>query len=204
MKRFIFTVPIQPDGSLHKAHYESTESDEKLTTDRQTCFPIIVPMSTSVKKGERIKVTAILIDRTFVPKNYELFKNELNELAKEIGFEYEINEIRMPNTEDAKTHIDLFKNLARQFASNRDEEIYACITYGTKPMPMLMLMALTYAYKLCDSFTVETIVYGAFDHDTKRSRIFDVSGLFYLDSAVNNMADLSLEDPLKLIDEFTV
>lgn len=204
MKRFIFTVPLQPDGALHLSHYESGDGCELLKTERLTRFPIIIPMSKAVKKGEKINVTAILIDRDTVPNNYRLFKEELDALANEIGFEYELSEITMPNKEDAVTHVDLFKALARVFASTSDEELYACTTYGTKPMPMLLLMALTYAYKVCTGFTVEAIVYGAFDHSAGKSRIYDVSGLFYLNSAVNNMANLELEDPLKLIDEFTV
>lgn len=204
MKRFIFTVPIQPQGALHLSHYEPGDSCALLKNDRMTRFPIIIPMSNAVKKNEKIKITAVLIDRANVEKIYELFRSEVESLADEIGFEYELSEIRMPNNEDAVTHINLFKELARVFAASDGEELYACITYGTKPMPMLLLMALTYAYKICNGFTIEAIVYGAFDHSDNKSRVFDVSGLFYLDSAVNNMADLGLSDPLKLIDEFTV
>ena len=204
MKRFILTVPIQPEGSLKELHYSCEEDNVLLKTDRETCFPIIIPISNSVKTGEHIKVTVVLIDRPTVPANYERFKEELNAVASEIGFTYEISELKMPDKEDTVTHITLFKDMARLFVSNKDEELYACITYGTKPMPIIMLMALTYAYKLGDDFTIESIVYGSYNHTTHISTIYDVSSLFYLNSAVNNMAGLDLVDPLKLIDEFTL
>ncbi len=208
MKRFILTIPIQTGRGLKKVHYECGDGTELLKNNRETSFPIIVPMSNAVKKDETIKVTALLIDREKVPVNYELFKQELDELANEIGFKYELNDIRMDDREDSKTHLKLFKDLAREFAGSSDEELYASITYGTKPMPMLMLMALTYAYKLCDSFTIESIVYGSMVHSTDDSVppkccIYDVSSLFYLNSAVNNMAGLDLDDPLALIDQMT-
>ena len=209
MKRFILTIPIQNKGNLAKLQYDCADGTELLKNARETSFPITIPMSNAVKKGEKIKVTSLLIDRKRKKKNYETFKQELSELAKQIGFEYELNEIKMENKEDSKTHHKLFSDIARVFASSRDEELYACITYGTKPMPMLMLMALTYAYKLCDSFTIESIVYGSVVHNSDKTlpmkgHIYDVSSLFYLNSAVNNMAGLDLEDPLKLIDDITM
>ncbi|MDE6789873.1 MAG: TM1812 family CRISPR-associated protein [Ruminococcus sp.] len=202
MKRFISTIPIQPEGSLHKTNYLLMEDNALLKTDRTTRFPILIPLENSVSEGEKIIVTVILIDRPNVPRNYELFKEELKELSQLKKFTYEIVEVRTPDSEIAKNHLDLFKNISTLFANNRDEELYACITYGTKPMPMLLMMALTFAYKLCDSFTIESIVYGGFEHSLNQSFIYDVSSMFYLNSAVNNMANLDIEDPLKIIDGF--
>lgn len=202
MKRFIMTVPIQPEGSLHKVHYESIAGEEWLSSQMETRFPITIPIEKNVSSGEKIKITAVLIDRENVPENYGLFKEEIEQLSQEKNFEYEISEVRMPNAEDQNTHMKLFKDIARIFADSDNEELYACITYGTKPMPMLTLMALTFAYKLCDNFTIESIVYGSFDHSTKKSYIYDVSSLFYMNSAVNNMAKLGMENPLGLLENF--
>ena len=202
MKRFISTIPIQPKGALYKTNYLLKEDNALLKTDRTTMFPILIPLENSVSEGEKIIVTVILIDRPNVSYNYDLFKEELEELSKLKKFTYEIAEVRTPDTEIAKNHLELFKNISALFADSKDEELYACITYGTKPMPMLLMMALTFAYKLCDSFTIEAIVYGGFEHTLKQSFIYDVSSMFYLNSAVNNMANLDIEDPLKIIDEF--
>lgn len=206
MKRFISTIPIQPEGMLHKTRYllkEENSDNALLKTERDTCFPILIPLENSVSEGEKIIITAILIDRPTVVHNLELFKEEVEELAQRKKFTYEIVEVKTPDSEKAQDHLDLFKNISALFANSRDEELYACITYGTKPMPMILMMALTFAYKLCDSFTIEAIVYGGYEHTLKKSFIYDVSSLFYLDSAVNNMANLGIEDPLKMIDEFT-
>ena len=202
MKRFILTIPIQPPSSLHKTNYLLKEDNTLLKTDRTTRFPILIPMENSVSEGEKIIVTVILIDRPHVLHNYGWFKEELEELSQLKKFSYELVEVRTPDSEIAQNHLELFKNISALLANSRNEELYVCITYGTKPMPMLLMMSLTFAYKLCDSFTIEAIVYGGYEHTLMESYIYDVSSLFYLNSAINNMANLEIKEPLKIIDEF--
>ena len=88
-----------------------------------------------------------------------------------------------------------------------DEELYACITYGTKPTPIVESMALNYAYKLKKNVSVGCIVYGRFmnhnprltaeenEKNKENNGIYDTRALFFMDSMVNKLAEMKAPDP---------
>lgn len=207
MKRFVTIIPLQNPKNLHDVSYESFGGEKMLTSQLKTRFPILIPIDTLVEKGEEIAVTAICIGRKFVKGNYEHFKAVLSELAESKGFllpEENITVIEMADSEDEATHMKLFKDMSYHLTARSNEEIYADMTYGTKPMPMIIMMALTYAHKFgCDS-SVEAVIYASYDEHSNinRSKVYDVTSLFYMNSAVNNMANLKISDPMKLMEGF--
>lgn len=197
MKRFITVIPIQEPEKLKKGIYEPVGDAPLIQKTREVRFPIFIPMENSVTDGERISVIAVMTDHDRVRTNYDTFKRELAELAEEKCFTYDITEIYTPYAEDTSTHLKLFEELIGTF--NDGEELHTCVTYGTKPVPMILMMALTYAYRLCKECIIESIVYGQMNHETKKMQLFDVSSLFYMNSAVNDLADVNAADPLGFI-----
>lgn len=197
MKRYITVIPIQDPVFLTKGIYEPIGDAPLIQKTRKVRFPILIPMENSAVQGDNIHITVILMDHDRVRTNYESFKQDLEKLKAEIGFSFEITEIHTPYAEDTETHLQLFKDLIDTFSDG--EEIYACITYGTKPVPMILMMALTYAYKFCKDCMIESIVYGQKHFITKKLQIFDVSSLFYMNSAVNDLADIHVANPLAFI-----
>ena len=197
MKRFITVIPLQIPERLQRGFYEPVGDAPLIQKTREVRFPIFIPMENSIQKGENISVTVIMTDHDYVRKNYETFKTELAELSEDMGFTYDITEIHTPYAEDTSTHLKLFEELIGTF--NDGEELHTCVTYGTKPVPMILMMALTYAYRLCKECIIESIVYGQMNHETKKMQLFDVSSLFYMNSAVNDLADVNAADPLGFI-----
>ena len=205
MKRFVTIIPLQNPRKLYDIRYDSFDNEEMLTSQLETRCPILIPIDTLVEKGEEIAVTAICIGRKYVPENYRHFRSALSALAAEKGFivpEDNVTVINMDDSEDEATHMKLFKEMSHHLVENEGETIYADMTYGTKPMPMIILMALTYAHKFGCNSNVKAIIYGSYDINSRKNMVYDVTSLFYMNSAVNNMANLNVSDPLKLLENF--
>lgn len=191
-KKFIFTAPFQQkDVGLHKVNYKSVDND-LLKTDLETSFPILVAINGYVKPNDNIDIIIIKPDYVNTNESIILFKEQLEQLSKKICFNYNINMLNMEYDESLDVLLVLFKDLITNI--NDDEDIFACITYGTKPIPFIQIMALNYAYKIRKNTDVVCIVYGAYDHFNKTSRITDVTPLFYMDAIINEMSKLKLNN----------
>lgn len=193
MKKFIFTSPLQPEVSLKLVNYQSMESNP-LENALETRFPIIPVINAYANENEKIEIIVILTDYENCRYNYEkLFKPEITSLQQTKKFEYETKIINTPYDETIQIQLDLFSDLISHIDDN--DEIFVCITYGTKPIPIVQIMALNYAYKLRKETNIGCIVYGRNDFSTGKAYIHDVSPLFFMDSLVSQMAQLKLENP---------
>lgn len=98
------------------------------------------------EKGEQIKIVAVKPAYATTDYCLSVLKNELEAIKAEIGFEYgEIELIDTPVSEIIDNHLDLFGKLIG--TADDGDRIYADITYGTKPIPMILMMYMNYAYK---------------------------------------------------------
>lgn len=199
-KKFIFASPLQPEAALRIVNYRSIESS-LLKNDLFTRFPIIVAINAYVEENDEIEIITILTEYENAKRNYEFFKQEIEELKTKRNFKYKITEISTPYDETIKIHLQIYSGLISLI--NDNEIIYACITYGTNPTPIVEIMALNYAYKLRKNTDIGCIVYGRLDHSSseepKPSYIHDVSPLFFMDAISNTMSQLKLDDPAEKI-----
>lgn len=196
MKKFISVIPLQKKESLHKVNYNSLDNSS-LDSDIETRFPILIAIDKSVKSGEKISVISVVTDYELAEFHNEEFKEELAELSEKNGFEYEITEISTPYDENVEVHLKLFGDLIEQFQAG--DILTADITYGTKPTPMILSMALNYANNSLANTDVDKIVYGRFDFSTRKPYIHDVSALFYMNSAIDKISKANVNDPLAAI-----
>ena len=195
MKKFIMCCPLQPEGELNKVKYNTVEN-KKLEYDK-TRFPVIPMMNAYVSDGETVQVIMICTGHENLEQNKKYFVDELDELKSRRGIECDIKEVFTPYDENIKTQIGLFVDLICML--NNDDEIYACMTYGAKPTPIIEMMALSYAYRALDNVNIGCIVYGKFDHSTNESMIYDITSLLYLDEMVKNIAAMDLKNPSEVI-----
>lgn len=189
MKKFITTISLQ-GRDLTPSAYTAADNDE-LKNEIAVSFPILVAVNNFVSRDENIIISPIVINSESSNRNYEIFKNELDEIAKKKGFTYELRPIEKDLGDTIDVMTGLFSKLIGAVEDNDD--LYACVTYGTKPISVLTIMALNYAYKVKHNVNVNKIVYGS--GPWEGSKIFDVTPLFYIDSAVNSLAKLNLENP---------
>lgn len=196
MKKFILVIPLQPPGSLHQVQYISEES-KLLDYKEKTRFPIITAMANAIKPQENVQIVVILTDAEHVPMNFQFFKDEVELLSKSKDFSYHIEEITTQYDERIDAQLKLFMDIISKI--HDDSQLYACITYGTKPTPIILSMALQYGYKVLNNTSVECIIYGKYDHARNNSYIYDTTALFFMESIINQVAELKLKNPENVI-----
>lgn len=196
MKKYYTTISQQPKERLQETIYGNPGKNPILSCTAPTHYPIIPLIRNTAQKGEEIKVIAVKPEYETTEYCLSVLKEELEALKAEIGFEYgEIQIINTPVSEMVNNHLDLFGELVKTAAD--DDNIYVDITFGTKPIPMILLMYMNYSYRFCKNISIENVIYGSFDHSEKKSNIYDVSALFYMNSTINNMENVA--DPAEFI-----
>lgn len=208
MKKFITSISQQVkdlqltsylpvDGEIRKLG-EQRKKERGAENFFATSFPILCLIDDYVKKGEDIEIICMKDDFDSVRKNFEtFFKDQLGKLSDEIGFTYKLREIEVEKEEVPAAHIRTFKSLIRSVKD--EDEIYICCTYGTKPTPIIEMMAMNYAYRVFKNVSMK-IVYGAIDWsnspDPKNpvSKLYDITELFRIDQMVNHFAETGGDD----------
>jgi len=205
MKKFITTIPLQLGGELDSAVYEPVDND-RLKYDNKISFPILSVINAYAEKGETVKVFYIRQEDERTMSNKEKFIQQLRELEENVGCVCEEEEILISNDELITTHLKTFERLIEKFADK--DILYACMTFGTKPVPIVEMLALNYAYRALNDVSIGCVVYGwahfVKDPDTNKrkvgeAKIFDVTSLLYMDEIVRKVADLKPLNPLSYI-----
>lgn len=200
MKKFICAISLQGKNDLKPYVYRAADN-EMLENSLETRFPILVPMSLSVKANEEICFICILKDNEKTKRNFEFFKQEISKLSEKIGFKYVIKTISVPDGEageDLDAHLGLFEELIDMFEDN--DILTACTTYGTKPIPIVELMALSYAKNVLKNVYIERIVYGSIDHHgTEDAFLHDVTSLFYMNEIISKFSPSMGDSPKAVI-----
>lgn len=196
MKKFIMTSPYQPKGTLEKGNYKAADN-QLLAYDMPTSFPIITAINGYVEKGENIEIITIVSEYENAEYNYGLFKKEMAELSSKKGFTYNLKEVRVPYNNFIDTELELFGKLIE--CTNDNDNLYACLTYGSKPFPIVQIMALNYAYRIHNNVNIDCVVYGAKNHNNGEMEVYDITSLIYIDETVRLMAEQKIEDPLPII-----
>jgi hypothetical protein len=197
-KTFIATIPFQGrdrDGNdLLKPVTYAPAGNSRLAYGA-TRFPVVPLINGYAERGDNIRVIAILTDGENFRHNFETyFVPEITELVAKNGYGFgKIEIVTTPDKEDIDTQLALFADIIAKIDDG--EDLFACITFGTKPTPLVQTMALNYAYKLKKDTSVGCVVYGRFRHGNPVGDIFDTTALFYMDGIVNKLAEMKAPHP---------
>ena len=194
-KKFITVITLQKPESLKKNIYEAVDN-ERLKYDAATAFPVIPLIAGYTEKGDDIEVIALCHDYDNSKANYDLFSQELVELSAKCGFTYTLNKLEIPYDNQVSTQLKTFYKLAEQI--NDGDDINACLTYGTKPLSIIELMTLNYAYRAKKNCSYGALVYGELDHNTGNAKIYDVTRLFIVDEIIQKSGNS--QSLLRLLD----
>lgn len=193
MKKFFTVIPLQPEDKLKSYCYKATEN-KRLAMEEKTAFPIITVINGYLEPGETYQVIVVLTDIENVRRNYPRFLDELQQLCERKGLvQPEIKEVVVPLNDSVNAQIDLFQKLI-EYTKDGDE-LFACITYGDKPISMAVRMAVQYAYRVMRNTTIDCIVYGQRDWNADTATVYDETGLVRLDEIVRLMADQKIVNP---------
>lgn len=171
--------------------------NKKLEYQEAVSFPIIPVINGYVDEGETIELLVLKQAGEGTDPNYAALQEQVSQLCeqKNITCSYKIIDIVFDET--SGTHLKTFLSLIENIKEKDD--LYACMTYGTKPIPIVEMMALNYAYRNVRQVHVGCIVYGQKSWEKNTHVIYDITSLFVMDEVVHEIASMKLNDPLGYI-----
>ena len=168
-------------------------------------FPVNAILAENLKKNDKVKIILLrTLDKDGNSnKNTSLFMKELDSINSKVGAKltYETVDSEFKETKD--NHEARLKAILDKVEEN--SQIYADITFGPKPLPMILMCVLSFAEKFlnCD---VKSVVYGKVNFDENNKAIFpelyDVTSLYYLNNLTNSMVAADGKEARKNLDEF--
>ena len=130
--------------------------------------------------------------------------NELDKINENIGADISYETVLSPFEETNKVHFNLLNEMVGKL--EKEAEIICDMTYGPKPLPIVMFSMLNFAEKFFDA-QVKNIIYGKVDFvdDEKNPGkttpanpvIYDVVSLYLVNSVTNVMEHENTEDAVK-------
>lgn len=201
MKKFISTSPYQEVGELHELGYTAVEND-KLNSDLLTGFPVLVLLNGYAKAGDEAElITLVAIGDEkgnkfkSAERNYRRLCEEAELLENEKNIKITMRKVSVSYDEGLDKQLKAFDDLLQLIGDN--DELYADLTFGSKPTPIVEMLALNYGYRARQNVTIGCVTYGQFNHEhpEEKGKIYDITALLAVDEIVKNVADLGIENP---------
>ena len=203
MKLVITTVPMKKDISSLQYPVAGNCTIE-YTGD--VFFPVNAVLAKTLKRKERAKVLFLSTSggkENYSKDNIDKFKNELERINIEIEADLSWETIDVPFDPQKEVFEQLVSELIATF--EKDCKIIADITYGIKPLPMILFCALHFAEKFYNA-TILNIIYGKAEFDRQNKPInpllYDITSLFYLNKLIGTMECESGEVASKILSDF--
>lgn len=203
MKKIIFCdIPMKKN--MNAMVYANT-GNTNCNYSKEVMFPINAILAESLKKDDEVRVVLLRTQDKAgnCGRNSGFFMQELDAINSEIGakISYETLDSEFKETKDI--HEKRLQNMLDKIEEHT--EIYADITYGPKPLPMILMCVLSFAEKFlnCD---VKSVVYGKVDFDDNNKpcnpELYDVTSLYYLNNLTSSMVADNGKDARQSLNEF--
>lgn len=181
LKTYITTVPLQ--GKLDPMLYQR----ERAEAPTATCFPIVQVIRDTLEPGDTVRLLAIRQENADTARNYQRLLEELAQLgiAKE-----QVEPVPLPEDQRPETLIGLCRDLVD--ALPQVTRVYACITYGSKSIPVVTLTALSCAEATHTELEVGGVYYGEVRRENGKvvgARLYEMAALYQLAGLVGTMRD---------------
>lgn len=181
LKTYVTTIPLQ--GRLEPMLYQRDHAEGPTPT----CFPIVQVMRDTLAPGDTVQVLAIRQENADTARNYQRLLEELAQLGIT---ESQVKQIDLPENQCPETLIGLCRDLVD--ALPQVTRVYACITYGSKSIPVVTLTALTCAEATHTELEVGGVYYGEVKRENGQvlgARLYDMAALYQLAGLVGTMRD---------------
>ena len=181
LKTYITTVPLQ--GKLDPMLYQR----ERAEAPTATCFPIVQVIRDTLEPGDTVRLLAIRQENADTARNYQRLLEELAQLGIT---EEQVEPVPLPEDQRPETLIGLCRDLVD--ALPQVTRVYACITYGSKSIPVVTLTALTCAEATHTELEVGGVYYGEVRRENGKvvgARLYEMAALYQLAGLVGTMRD---------------
>lgn len=210
MKKIIFIdIPMKDMEAAHNCQCYAHAGNAGCEYDGKVVFPINAVLAEKLKSTDEVKAV-LLKTRTQSGnsnRNAELFQQELDKINASIGAQIFYEEIETDFVVTKQNHEKRLRDMLSKIEDGA--QLYADITFGQKPLPMILMCVLNFAEKFFNT-DIKRIVYGKVDfvkHSDGKSypenpELYDVTSLYYLNNLVGAMEATSGESALKSLDAF--
>ena len=82
-----------------------------------------------------------------------------------------------------------------------NDKLYACMTYGVKPLSQILIMAIQYAYRLLDNASICCLVYGQPGWGGAAPSVNDMTALIQMDEITRLLAEHKVKNPRTVIEK---
>ena len=201
MKKFFTCVPLQPAEKFSAYKYLPVDND-KLSLDKETHFPIINVINGYAESGDEIQVIAVVTDNEDSKKNYEILVQEVEDICKEknVTCPRGVEQISVPADEAVRTELENFQKVTDYVCD--EDALHMCMTYGTKTLSTILMMAIQYAYRVMKDTSIDCIVYGQInreDRSHEEAKIFDMTSLVKVNELINILAPRKIKNAREII-----
>ncbi len=203
MKKFITVVPLQKEGQLRRSVYQAV-GNSRLQMDTAVSYPILTALHGYLEPEEPSRMIALGQDTEDGRRNFRILQEQLAEVCAERKLVMpELEWVEIGKGDKVATHVDTFQKLIDHV--DDDDELFACMTFGTKPVSQAVLMAVQYAYRIKRNASISCILYGGVDRSESQdaglwsSLVYDETALVQLDEIVRLLADRGVANPREAI-----
>lgn len=199
MKKFFTSVPLQhsPAG-LERLSYQAVDNS-RLQMDAETSFPVLTAVNGYAQPGEEFRLIAVMPDTEATRRNREALTAQLNGLCSRRGLSCPagVETVVVEDLQTASAQAATFLKLLDYVDDN--DELYCCMTFGTKPQSQAIMLAVQYAYRVKRNASISCVVYGEVVRSGpppwKKGRVYDMTALIRLDEVVHLLARRGVADP---------
>lgn len=191
-KVFITAISLQSGIDLGKLVYQPVGFSLK-NENRETSFPIISIIEENLEELGETEIIAIRVNNDDTKDNFLKFVEEVESLglSKEC-----IKTITIPENQNPKTETDLLMQIIEAIPNH--SVVNACVTYGTKPISIIVTYALKFIQKLLFDVDIEGIYYGELvrkDRVVVGSKLYNLVCLLQLGEIIDQLQQLNVENP---------
>jgi hypothetical protein len=186
-------------------HCYPVDGNKALEYEKPVLFPVNAALAKTLAKGEEGKVVFLVTTgglENHSNENMARFREELGAINGEIGASLSYETIEVP----FRPQTDVFERLISGLVARlgHKAEIIADITYGIKPLPMILFCALNFAEKF-HAAAVRNIIYGKVEFaggKTLNPMIYDLTPLYYLNKLIGSMECNSAKAAESILNDF--
>ena len=204
-KLFLCQIPRQkPELTLYEAM-----DNKRLNVEEAYAYPLHLLMHAYAEKDDHVRVLLTYNnDEEDLERIHEV-KAGVLELQKKIGFQFEAENpedfilLRQEFKQSLKYQLQLFFSLLDQIKDA--QEIYADISFGNKPTPIIMAKLLEYIQKTRKT-KIGHVIYANLDFTKEKDEqglregyIYDISPLFDLSRQIDLVVKSKASDPDELL-----
>ena len=190
-KVFITNIPLQGNKGLETVEYVP-EQFELTKENRKTAFPIIPIIAEHLEDMGETEIIAIRIDNDDTKENFNRFLEEVESLGLEKNC---VKVLLIPEVQDSGAQRDMMLQLIDMIPNH--SVLRACITYGTKPIAVVVTYVMLYITKVLYDVEVRGIYYGEITRNQTvmtGAKLYDITGLLEIGHVIEQLNGLQIED----------